>query len=263
MIWETSISHRSPFCWVNIYMCMLKESYVPKKYRGPTKWTPLILPGMVKIHDERVYTWESFSESLWMASGHWCPYRQAVLSLLPFLVHLCQQTVVCCFLLSASSRAVPGDVRSSTNSFWIWLQMHIKGSLKEEKKWKSRPANCLKDEPRRGVKRLILLQAASGALSLDEPKFMQSTTICEYNNFPLLCLRGSKLWGQGFDSFNLEHMITWRVLCPTLVLQNRRKGTEVKSKSNKQREQTSAAFAREHIWLCCFAIECLKIFTSL
>lgn len=44
MIWETSISHRSPFCWVNIYMGMLKESYVPKKYRGPTKWTPLILP---------------------------------------------------------------------------------------------------------------------------------------------------------------------------------------------------------------------------
>lgn len=176
-------------------------------------------------------------------------------------------SMVCCFVLSASSRVGLGDVWSRIKNCWIWFWVHIKGSLKEEKKWRSCPANCLKDVLKRGMKRLTLLQGALGALSLtgfkDEPKIMHSTTIWEYHcYFPLLCLGGNKLWGQDCDSFILEPMITWRVMCPTLVLQNRGRSTEVESKSNKQREQSSAAFAREHIWLCCFATECLKIFTS-
>lgn len=67
----------------------------------------------------------------------------------------------CCFVLSASSRVVPGNVWSRTSSCWIWLQMHIKGSLKKEKKWRKCPDNRLEDVLRRGVKRLTLLQTAT------------------------------------------------------------------------------------------------------
>ena len=94
------------------------------------------------------------------------PTDVAVLSLLRLLAHLCQYTVEFCFMLSASSTAVPGSLWSRTNRCWIRLQMHIKGSLKQEKKQRSCPANCFKDALRRGVERLILIQAAAGALSL-------------------------------------------------------------------------------------------------
>lgn len=69
-------------------------------------------------------------------------------------------SVVCCFVLSASSRVGLGDVESRTKNCWIWFWVHIKGSLKEEKKWRSCPANCLKDVLKRGMKRLTLLQGA-------------------------------------------------------------------------------------------------------
>ena len=94
------------------------------------------------------------------------PTDAAVLSLLRFLAHLCQYTVEFCFVLSASSTAVPGSRWSRTNSCWIQLQMHIKGSLKQEKKQRSCPANCFKDALRQGVERSILTGAAAGALSL-------------------------------------------------------------------------------------------------
>ena len=94
------------------------------------------------------------------------PANAAVLSLLHFLAHLCQYTVEFCSVLSASSTAVPGNLWSRTNSCRIWLQMHIKGSLKQEKKQRSCPANCFKDALRQGVERLILIRAAAGALSL-------------------------------------------------------------------------------------------------